>query len=63
MDSLHIQSRIVAPDPDTAAEMVREKLERRGHEVERLRMWPCPVQCYPNMLWLEWIARVKQVNA
>lgn len=55
---IYLQSRIVAPDPDTAAEMVREKLEQQGYEVKRLRMWACPVQPY-KQIWIEYLARIE----
>lgn len=61
MDNIYLQSRITAPDPDTAAEMVWEKLAKQGYLVEKLKIWPCLVQCYEKQIWFEWIARV--INA
>jgi hypothetical protein len=59
MDSLYIQSRTVAPDPDSAAQVVYEKLEQQGYRVERLVMFPCPMQPYNNRVWVEFLARVE----
>ena len=55
----YYQGRVVAPDPNTAAKMVIEKLRKKGYKVERLTMFPCPVQYVKGQIWIEWMARVK----
>lgn len=62
MNKTYLQGRVVAAGPDEAIEAIYEKLERQGYEVERVAAYPCPVQCYPGGVWVEYMARVRLIG-
>jgi hypothetical protein len=54
-----MQGRTVAKTYEEAVRMATEKIRAKGYESVNLRLYPCPVQPYPDRVWWEWVCEIQ----
>jgi len=60
VDRLFLQGRTIAATYEEAVRLTEEKIRARGFEPVNVRPYPCPIQPYPEMVWWEWQAEIRE---
>lgn len=60
---LYHQGRTVAATYAEAAQLLEEKIRKQGYRAGKYRLFPCPVQPYPGLIWWEWLCEIREEDS